>query len=596
MRDNLRALRLIVGFAVKADARLALLTLIAVSVESLIRVTFPYWLKLLTDGVLRRQDDRALIAAIGYGVAIGALGLINIGRNRSTQTLQEKASHLIDQELIQLSTAITTLEHHERPDYQDKMSVLRSQRDQLGSTINVLLFNLQLFLTLGGTLALLSSIHPILTLLPVFGLPSLFASGVATKVLQASAEAGAEHARRRRHLFDLTVAAAPAKEIRVFGLRDELMRQTDDAWAANDRILRRAAWKAAALTGAGWVAFGIGYAVALVVVISAAVHHPARVSIGDAVMAISLGASVNQLVGNIAQFVSYLGSLLKTMGRFVWLQRFAREHTPGHAEADVPHQLSAGIVVNRVSFRYPGTETTVLDDVSLTIPAGSTVAIVGENGAGKTTLVKLLCRFYDPTNGTISLDGVDLQKVDPIAWRANVAAGFQDFARFEFLAQETVGVGDLARFEDEGAVTTALGRASADDVVPTLPGGLQTQLGKRFEQGVELSLGQWQKLAIARGMMRDAPLLLVLDEPTASLDAETEHALFERFAGAATRTAAGNGAVTVLVSHRFSTVRMADLIVVIDGGKIVQSGSHEELMRHEGLYSELYNLQARAYR
>jgi ATP-binding cassette subfamily B protein len=210
--------------------------------------------------------------------------------------------------------------------------------------------------------------------------------------------------------------------------------------------------------------------------------------------------------------------------------------------------------------------------------------------------VKLLCRFYDPTDGTIRVDGVDLRRIDPARWRERLSAGFQDFAKFELIARETVGVGALWSIDDEDAVRAALARASADGVVDTLPNGFDTQLGKSFGGGAELSGGQWQKLALGRAMMRPAPVLLVLDEPTAALDAQTEHALFERYVGAARRSAAATGAITVLVSHRFSTVRMADTIVVIDGARVAEFGTHDELLAARGLYAELYELQARAYR
>ncbi len=250
-----------------------------------------------------------------------------------------------------------------------------------------------------------------------------------------------------------------------------------------------------------------------------------------------------------------------------------------------------------MTFSYPGTAKVVLDDVSLTLPAGSVVALVGENGAGKTTLVKLLAKLYEPSSGTIMVDELPLARVHPEAWRARLAGAFQDFFRFEFLARQTVGVGDLPRLDDTPAVAAALDRAGADDVVAKLPSRLETQLGPTWPGGVDVSFGQWQKLALARGFMRDSPLLLVLDEPTAALDAETEHALFERYAAAA--HGAGNGArggITLLVSHRFSTVRMADLIVVLDGAKLVEVGTHQELMAKRGQYSELYGIQAAAYR
>jgi ATP-binding cassette subfamily B protein len=221
------------------------------------------------------------------------------------------------------------------------------------------------------------------------------------------------------------------------------------------------------------------------------------------------------------------------------------------------------------------------------------VAIVGENGAGKTTLVKLLAKMYEPVAGRILIDGAELGRMPADEWRTRIAGAFQDFFRFEFPARHTVGVGDIPRLDDEGAVVAAVGRAGADDVIVRLPAGLATQLGPTWPAGVEVSFGQWQKLALARGFMRDAPIVLVLDEPTAALDAETEHALFERYASAA-RDASGR--ITILVSHRFSTVRMADLIVVLHGAHVVEVGTHEELMAGHGHYADLYGIQAAAYR
>jgi ATP-binding cassette subfamily B protein len=259
--------------------------------------------------------------------------------------------------------------------------------------------------------------------------------------------------------------------------------------------------------------------------------------------------------------------------------------------------LHRGIRLDHVSFAYPGTSRVVLDDVSLTLPAGAVIAIVGENGAGKTTLVKLLAKMYEPSSGSILLDDTPLARVQAGEWRARLAGAFQDFFRFEFRAGHTVGLGDVPRLDDEPAVAAAVDRAGASDVVGRLTSGLDTQLGPTWPGGVELSFGQWQKLALARGFMRDRPLLLVLDEPTAALDAETEHALFERYAAVA-RGAGENdsGRITILVSHRFSTVRMADLIVVLDGARLVEVGTHDELMAKNGQYSELYRIQASAYR
>jgi ATP-binding cassette subfamily B protein len=280
--------------------------------------------------------------------------------------------------------------------------------------------------------------------------------------------------------------------------------------------------------------------------------------------------------------------------RLAWLEDYAAALT---AEADlpVPERIERAIAFEDVSFAYPGTDRLVLQDVSLRLPAGAVVAVVGENGAGKSTLVKLLAKLYEPTSGRILVDDVDLARVPAEGWRRRLAGAFQDFFRFELRARQSVGLGDVPRVEDAAAVAAAVERAGAGDVVDHLVLGLDTQLGPTWPEGVEVSFGQWQKLALARGFMRDEPLVLVLDEPTAALDAETEHALFERYA-AGVREAAVGGRITILVSHRFSTVRMADLIVVLDGARVVEVGSHAELMARGGQYSELYDIQAAAYR
>ncbi len=288
--------------------------------------------------------------------------------------------------------------------------------------------------------------------------------------------------------------------------------------------------------------------------------------------------------------------------RLAWLEDYAASLV-AQADLPVPARLRRGIRFEHVSFAYPGTDRLVLEDVSLDLPAGAVVAIVGENGAGKSTLVKLLGKLYEPTDGAIYVDDQPLARMPADAWRQRLAGAFQDFFRFELRAQQTIGLGDLPRLDDVAAVGLAVERAGAADVVDRLPAGLETQLGPTWPAGVDLSFGQWQKLALGRGFVRDEPLLLVLDEPTAALDAETEHALFEHYAAAAhgtgnglTTAAAVTGRVTILVSHRFSTVRMADLIVVMDGARVIEVGTHDDLMARRGSYADLYGMQAAAYR
>jgi ATP-binding cassette subfamily B protein len=388
----------------------------------------------------------------------------------------------------------------------------------------------------------------------------------------------------------LGTTAPPGKEVRVTGNGPALVEARRAEWAEVSGPLSRAKWGTALWTSAAWGIFGLGYVGAVVLT---AVGLDA--SAGQVVLVLVVGNQLSQFVGAAVGELGFLRTIwLNISRRLIWLEDYAAAAT-AHSDGHPPDVLREGIRLEHVSFRYPGTERLVLDDVSLSLPAGAVVAVVGENGAGKTTLVKLLARLYAPDSGRIDVDGVDLASISVPEWRARLAGAFQDFFRFELTALDSVGVGDLARLGDRPAADTAIRRAGAGDVVEGLPHGLDTQLGPTWDEGVEVSFGQWQKVALARGFMRDQPLLLVLDEPTAALDAETEHALFERFA-AASRDTSGRGRVTVLVSHRFSTVRMADLIVVLDGSRVAEVGSHDDLMARGGPYAELYSIQAEAFR
>jgi ATP-binding cassette subfamily B protein len=258
--------------------------------------------------------------------------------------------------------------------------------------------------------------------------------------------------------------------------------------------------------------------------------------------------------------------------------------------ATVGPDPSDGIRFEHVSFAYPGARDKALDDVSLHIPRGQKLALVGENGAGKTTLIKLLTRLYEPTEGRLTLDGLPLREWDAKALRARVGVIFQDFIRYQLILGENIGAGDVTRFDDEAQWARAGEKGMVESFIARLSQGYRTQLGRWFQDGQELSVGQWQKVALARAFMREDADILVLDEPTAAMDAEAEAEIFQRF-----RSLAENR-MGIVISHRFSTVRMADQIVVLQGGKVVERGSHVQLMAEAGRYARLFNLQAEGYR
>ncbi len=256
---------------------------------------------------------------------------------------------------------------------------------------------------------------------------------------------------------------------------------------------------------------------------------------------------------------------------------------------EVPNPIKEGIVFEDVHFTYPGTDKPVLQGVSFRISPGESAAFVGSNGAGKTTVIKLLCRFYEPNSGTIRIDGIDIREFDTASLRRQIGVIFQDYGRYQETAYTNIGYGSLDDIGDKERVQEASRKSGAHRVIEDLPDGYQTQLGRWFRDGVNISIGEWQKIALARGFMREAQLL-ILDEPTSSLDVQSEHEVFERFRDLTTDKMA------ILISHRFTTVRMADNIIVIDDGKIIEQGTHEALLELGGRYSVLFNMQAQAYR
>jgi ATP-binding cassette, subfamily B, bacterial len=548
------------------------------------------WLKLLGDGLLGHRPRLVLIAAVGIGVSATATWFLRTVSTRVQRRFRDKITIALESHIARLLASIATIAHHERQDYLDRLSTLRDTVFVLDHMYMSVFSTAGWILRLGVTVALLASIHPALVLLTLFALPTVLTSTWRPGVERAAQERGAPFSRLARHLFTMATTAPAGKEVRVLGIGGRLAKERREAWERWYGPVAAARWGSAVWHALAWAIFGLGYVGATVFVVTRAGSTS-----GDVLLVLAAGSRLSAYIGATVGEIGFLrGVWMHGSQRLAWLEDYAASLT-ATADLPVPALLRTGIRLDRVSFTYPGASLLVLDDVSISLPAGAVVAIVGENGAGKTTLVKLLAKMYEPSSGAILIDDTPLSRVPADAWRERLAGAFQDFFRFEFRARHSVGLGDVPRMDDEAAVVGAIDRAGANDVLARLPSGLETQLGPTWPGGVELSFGQWQKLALARGFMREQPLLLVLDEPTAALDAETEHALFERYAEAA-RGKTGDGRITVLVSHRFSTVRMASLIVVLDGAKLVESGSHEELMARGGQYSQLYGIQAAAYR
>ncbi len=593
--SRLQVARTMFGFAWAADRRRCVLTLVLHAAQAVIGSLFAVWLKLLIDAVTGQHLTEAVVATAAIAGSVAALAGLDYAVSRVQMTLNDHAHHLIELRLLEVVGRTPTLEIHETPAHLTQLELLEDEAWAFGNVIPSMVNAAETVLRIVITLVLLAAVDPLLLLLPLFGLPSLVFSGRASGLYNRGLELAADPLRRASSLFHLVTGSAAAKEVRLFRLRDELLGRFHDAQADVRRIQARLQAQGEAVRFATRFAFLLGYVGAIVLVTERAVDG--RTSVGDVLLVAVLAGQVLSLVSNTAELSQWVLRTLIAAGRFVYLDRVAADaggSTPHDTAA--PDRLDVGIALAGVSYRYPGRQTDTLHDIDLLLPAGSTVALVGDNGAGKSTLVKLLAGLYRPSAGQLWVDDADLARLDPVRWRERISAGFQDHARFEFVAQETVGIGNLPAVDDEAAVGAALERAASGDVLGSLPQGLRTQLGPTWPGGVDLSGGQWQKLAIGRAMMRTRPLLLLLDEPTAALDAESEHRLFESWTRAASALREASGAITLLVSHRFSTVRMADLIVVLDDGRVVETGSHSELMARDGLYAELFEIQARAYR
>ena len=548
------------------------------------------WLMLLGTGVLEHRPGLVHAAAIGLGVSTAATWFLTTISTRVQRRFRDKVTIALESHVAQLQASIATVAHQERPEYLDRLSMLRNQVFVLDHMYMSLFSTLGWILRLTVTMMLLVSVHPALILLAVFAVPTVLASSWRPGVERAAQEQGAQANRLARHLFTIATTAPPGKEVRVTGIGERLVTERRAAWERWYGPVAAVRWGSAFWHALAWAIFGLGY-VGAVVFVASVLGAPA----GPVLLVLAAGARLSAYIGATVGEIGFLrGFWMDGSRRLAWLEDYAAS-VAASGDLPVPAVLRDGVRFDHVSFTYPGTSRVVLDDVSVTLPAGAVVAIVGENGAGKTTLVKLLAKMYEPSSGSILVDDTPLARLPAIEWRERLAGAFQDFFRFEFRARHTVGLGDVPRLDDEAAVIAAVDRAGAGDVIARLTSGLDTQLGPTWPGGVELSFGQWQKLALARGFMRNQPLVLVLDEPTAALDAETEHALFERYAAAASGHGDA-GRITILVSHRFSTVRMADLIVVLDGARLAEVGTHDELMARGGQYSELYGIQAAAYR
>lgn len=549
-------------------------------------------LRAAVDGIARRDPRAAVtgaaLAAVAYAAGVYLRGL---AYTLETMLADDVGTLHIRRDVEERLARLDGLDHLERTDLLDRVTLLRGAGWRLGHAPWQAVVAACDALRLCLLLALLATATPWLLLLLGFAAaPLWFDQRGQRSIVDAETET-AEAYRLQRHLFNLATAPAGGKELRVSGAGPEIARRQRQAWDAAVGVRFRARLRAASWTVAGWTLFTAGFTAGLLLLIDRTARGQA--SVGDLVLAVTVAMSLRNAIQETLFAVGHALSGRVVVEPLLWLRAY--QATAGATGGRTPPaSLRAGITLDDVGFTYPGTGRPALDGVSCHLPAGSVVAVVGEYGSGKTTLVKLLTKLYLPDRGRIEVDGVDLGELATARWRARTSAAFQDFGRFHIKFGETVGIGDLAHLHDTARIADAVHAADARALVDRLPDGLDTQLGRQFD-GVELSEGQWQRTALARASMRTDPLLFVLDEPTASLDAPSEHHIFQRYLVRARDLAARTGAITVIVSHRFSTVTGADRILVLHEGRLVEEGTHDELLAAGGRYAGLYTIQATAY-
>nr|WP_091289105.1 ABC transporter ATP-binding protein [Amycolatopsis xylanica] len=551
-----------------------------------------YVSKLLIDSVVAAIQGKGTTGAI-VGVAALEFGVLTLTAvcqaltQISQSLLQERMTLSIRHQVMRHASELHLSYFEGSESYDMLRQAAQEAPSRPLSMMNSALGLVRTTITFSSMIALLVSVSPLLALVallapvPAFISQSKYGSRAFWLTVMMS-----PLKRRMDYLSTLVTTDTYAKETKLFGLGPyfvERFRQLGAVSYERQRKLTRN--RSISSTSWGLLSTFVGSAIALYIALEAV---GGRLTLGDLALYTAAATSVQTSVSGL--FTAFSGMYennlyLDTLYRFLATEP---EIVAPPKPQRLPSTVEGHIVFDGVSFSYPGADEPALDNVSFEIKPGETVAVVGKNGAGKSTLFKLLCRLYDPTGGRILLDGVDIREFDPDELRERMSAMFQDYVTYQGTAAENIGLGDLNHLEDRELIEDSARRAGASDRIERLPSGYDSPLGRWFDQGVSLSGGEWQKIALARAFIRNAPILL-LDEPTSALDAQAEHDLFARLRELAA------GRTTLYISHRFSTVRQAEKILLLELGKLAESGTHDELMAQGGEYAKLFTLQAAAY-
>ena len=600
----LRTLRPFIAMVWRASPSLMSASLALRLVRALVPVVALYVGKLIIDDVVRvvQMPDRpatldgwlesgelqwlGILLSAEFALAVLSDVLIRVV-SLVDGLLSEKVTNASSVSLME-HAATLDLEDFEDAEFQDQLERARRQTSGRLTLMAQLLAQAQAVVTVASFAAGLLVYAPWLIVLLLVALLPVFLGEQHFSAQTYTLDFGRTPERRELDYVRQTAASVEtAKEVKIFGLNRWLIehyrRLADSFYATNRRLALKRAWWGSLFAAIGTVGYYLAYAYIVWRTLGGAF------SIGDLTF---LAGSFARLRGLLEQllttFSTTAAQALYLNDLFSFFDMRPEILSPANARP-FPRPIRDGFVFQDVGFIYPGADRWAVRHLDFTLKAGEVVALVGENGAGKTTLVKLLTRLYDPDEGRILLDGHDLREYDLEALRGSMGVIFQDFVRYNFTARDNIAVGRIDARDDQARIERAAHASQADDVVAGLAAGYDQRIGKRFKNGVELSGGEWQKIAIARAYMREAEVL-ILDEPTAALDARAEFEVFQRF------KELSHGKTAVLISHRFSSVRMADRIFVLAGGRIEDIGTHEELVAKPGLYAELFELQAAGYR
>ena len=598
LQESSRLIRLAVRLAWRSSPRLALGILLLLLLQSLLsplqlvlsravidRAALDLGLLPTAAGLVAQWPLAVWILLAAAGVAVGQL--IQPFASTFQSMAGDRLTGYVTEQLIRTANRWHGIARFEDPALADDLERARGPASNSGMSIMVIGAELVVALfTAAGLIVVLLALHPVVpVLLVVAALPLMAREWEYQYHTTRTLYDQTPETRRLRYARDMLLLPEPAKDVRFYDLGPFFRTQYDTIFAgvaATVNRLRRKLMTSVVLTNVlAAAAVGAVY-VYIVWLVATGQRTPGELALygGAATMLQQRLTAVGYNLGYLPLLLRYLPSLFRVLEAPPDLPVLA-------APRPMPPSIREGITFEHVAFTYPGQSEPVLRDVSLHLGRRESVALVGRNGAGKTTLVKLLLRLYDPTAGRILLDGVDLREFAPADLRRQLGVIFQDFVRYELTAGENIGLGQVEARHDTGRLYAAAAQAGADAVIAALPNGLATPLGRQFG-GRELSGGEWQKLALARAFVRDCSLL-VLDEPTAALDVQTEYEVYQRFQELT------RDRTTLLISHRFSTVRMADRILYLADGRIQETGPHADLLAQDGAYARLYRLQAAQY-